>query len=439
MEKQEFDNLVSEVGKQTAEKIAAEMKNYNDKLAKLDGTATQEEMTELKTALETAIGEVKNIAEKQGKSITDLAQALEGGGVKGQTIEECLTKSKDKLEKVILDRSGRLTEEFVINADKEGNFFMRPYQRKVVGPHATVDEVGHASHTASVSEGSISAATIMRMAANADIINQYRDNPMVFGLVDLQSAPLYGGNRYVYWEEVPVEGSPTIVPEGGKKPEMQYRYVLRSEEYKKVAAHRVMTDEFLFDFSTIEGNIRSLFMQDLSKTLNDNVIGNIISAATPYSDGAAYTFGGTDPVLNPTDYDVFLAMSSQAEKATFSTAANAALVSIDKGYRIGGKRENDSGDGGWLNRPAILNGLNITRTAQMTGDNVLVGDFKNYVLAMRGGVIVRFGHINEQLIENKITMVIEQFYYDYIPALRKPSIVKGPTFADVKAAISGTT
>ena len=38
--------------------------------------------------------------------------------------------------------------------------------------------------------------------------------------------------------------------------------------------------------------------------------------------------------------------------------------------------------------------------------------------------------------ENKFSVVMEQYYFDWISNIRKSAIVKGPTFADVKAELA---
>jgi hypothetical protein len=54
---------------------------------------------------------------------------------------------------------------------------------------------------------------------------------------------------------------------------------------------------------------------------------------------------------------------------------------------------------------------------------------------MRGGMIVRIGLNGNNMVENKFTVVQEQFYYDYISAARKVTLLKGPTFGAVKLLI----
>jgi hypothetical protein len=49
---------------------------------------------------------------------------------------------------------------------------------------------------------------------------------------------------------------------------------------------------------------------------------------------------------------------------------------------------------------------------------------------------VKVGYNGTDFAQNMFSVVIEQYYYDYISAARTPAIVKGPDFATVKTAIS---
>lgn len=92
--------------------------------------------------------------------------------------------------------------------------------------------------------------------------------------------------------------------------------------------------------------------------------------------------------------------------------------------------------GSYLNPPDVLSGLGFVGNPAMADDDVIVGDLKQYQILLRGGLIVRVGYNGTDFAQNMYSVVLEQFYFDYISTIRKPAIVKGQTFAAVKTAIA---
>ena len=92
-------------------------------------------------------------------------------------------------------------------------------------------------------------------------------------------------------------------------------------------------------------------------------------------------------------------------------------------------------DSSYLNAPQVLNNISLVGNPGMGADDLLVGDFKQYNIMLRGGLIVRVGYNGTDFAENKYSVVMEQFYYDYISNVRKAAIVKGADFATVKGLI----
>lgn len=433
-EKQLAD-LQEQIGAQATKEIGKQMEAYKEKFESLKGVATKEEMEGLKTQTEETIETIKEIARKQGSSLAELKDLMEGGKTsERKSVAECLAAAKKEISDVTFDPQKRSTIEFMLNVDKDGKYYMKRFERKAVGVHATVAGVDTDVLASVTADSSVDAAAIMRMASNAEIMDRYRDSGLVYGLVDVRSGSGVG-STYQYWEEQAVQGGSATVAEGQPKPLVQYSYELQTKPYKKEAVFLNMTEEFMMDFPRLQSEIESKVQLDLRKNLSDKVVANIIANATLYNTGTQYKLATDGGPLAPNDWDAINAMAAQVEAQTFTQYVNAALVSTYKGRGMGMMRELVTGDGGWLNRPEILQAMNIIRTSQMTGDNVVVGDLKQYILALRGGLIVRFGHNGEDFRENRLSAVVEQYYFDFIPDSRKAAIVKGETFATVKTAI----
>ena len=113
--------------------------------------------------------------------------------------------------------------------------------------------------------------------------------------------------------------------------------------------------------------------------------------------------------------------------------ANVAIMNTNKKYRMGILKDSQNV---YLGAPPVLSNMSYTSNPSVAADAVIVGDLKQYNIAMRGGLILRVGHNGTDFAENKFSQVIEQYYFDYISDLRKSAIVKGPDFATVKTAIA---
>jgi hypothetical protein len=94
------------------------------------------------------------------------------------------------------------------------------------------------------------------------------------------------------------------------------------------------------------------------------------------------------------------------------------------------------GYGRFLMPPASLSGIAQVGNPAMNVDDLLVGDFKQYNIILRGGLIVRIGYNGTDFAQNMFSTVLEQYYFDYISAIRAVAIVKGGTFSAVKTAVT---
>lgn len=435
MEQKEFDELVKQVGEQAAKEIKTQMEGFEKKAKELatsavkDGGVTKEDFDEYQKKAEEAVDAIKEIAKKQGISIADLTEKMSSGSTGTKSIGQVLEESKEELGKLYSQGSG--TKTFMVNVNSKGEFVAQPFDTtKAAGPHATTDGVGGGGNTASISQA-IDAATLLRLGGNSPIISQYRNTPWVFDLCNLQNAAYQSNTPFAMWyEEQPKQGSSATVTEGGTKPLTQYAYQLKTDTYKKEATLIGFTEEFNMDFTRLQSDILGKGRTDVINRINSVVLTDIIAKATAYNTAAEFTGGTPIPFAN--DFDVLAAMAAQVDNATYGNLANAAVMSTFKKYRMGVEKDQN---GMYLNRPGIINNLSMIGNPAMGTDAVLVGDFMKYNIILRGGFIVRVGYNGTDFAENKFSVVLEQFYYNHISSLHQSSIVKGETFAAVKAAI----
>ena len=440
MTEQEKQALIGSIGKQASDAVIAELANYETRVktmvteaAKNGGYVTEAAMTAVKEASESALKTVEAALEKQGTTIAELQTKLTTGSSVGKSVREVLEESAEKLQNRYNSKQG--TEAFMLTMNHKGEFVMTPFNDSTIKtPQANATIGGLLAGPAGVASisQSLDAATLLRIGAGSPIMGQYRNTPWVFDLCNTINASFVSGMPYAIWyDELAKDGASTNVAEGGTKPLSQYKYQLNSSTYKKEAVLIGFTEEFKMDFAQLESDILNKGRLDLINRVNAAILPNIISAATEYNTADSFKAGVA--VSNANDFDAIAACAAQVDSATFGgSIANAAVMSTFKKYRMGISKDLDSS---YLNAPQVLNNISLVGNPGMGADDLLVGDFKQYNIMLRGGLIVRVGYNGTDFAENKYSVVMEQFYYDYISNVRKAAIVKGADFATVKGLI----
>lgn len=430
MDQATLDQLVEKAGSQFKKEIEKHKKEVQDlveQITKQKGFATEEQYDALKTAQEEAEKNMRDILEKQGVSLTELQTQVASKGKAIKSIPEVLKEHEQELRQIHAQGMG--VKQFMLSVNGKGETIFQPHDvSKVAGPTGTVDGLGEAGTLSSVITNISSQADILRIGGGAGIVNNYTNSSnWLFDLINVTNAG-FDRSLVTYWEELPKEGTAAVVAEGATKPLVQYRYVLRSQQYKKYAHMITFTDEFDLDFRKLHDDIMFKGRRDITAGVNSAVLTDVIAQATAYNTASSF---GTVP--NANDYDAIAAMAAQVDNATYGNTANAAVMSTFKKYRMGVTKDTT---GGYLNRPGVIDQIRFVGNPAMGDDAVVVGDLKQYNLILRGGLIVKIGYNGTDFSENKYSVVMEQFYFNYISEARKSAIVKGPNFADVKTAIN---
>lgn len=404
-----------------------------------DGKFTQEEIngfksgiidtlknTEIK-ALKEELESLEKKAKAQGTSLAEMEIKLtKGNGSDFKSIGQVLQENEESLKSCFTNGSG--TKTFMVNVNQKGELVMKPFDMtKAAAVHATIDGID--SGTAAVTQA-IDAATLLRLGGASPIISRYRNTPWVFDLVNTVNAG-WDMPFAMWYEEQAKQGASATVLEGGTKPKVSYAYALKTASYKKEAALIAFTDEFALDFSRLQSDIMGKGKTDVINRINSVILANLTTAATAYNTSASFNGGVAMTGVN--DYEALAAMAAQVDNATYGADANAALMSTFKKYRMGVSKASTSGE--WQDRPSVLDGLSFIGNPDLAADAVIVGDLKAYNVILRGGFIVKVGYNGTDFAENKFSVVMEQYYYDYISAIRQAAIVKGATFAAVKTLL----
>lgn len=430
-------NVITEtVGKQAGEKIKAALLAYDEKAkefanAAVKGKISEETFKAFETSSKETIQKMEEVLLKQGTTLTELNLKIEQSKADGaKSIAQTLAEDQDELEKVYKNGSGN--KQYMLMLNSKGEYVMKPHSAtKVVGPVATIAGVN--GGTAASIFQSIDATSLLRLGGDAQIFGQYRNTTWLFDLVNVINAG-WDNMMAMWFEEVARVGSPAVVAEGTLKPLVQYGYSLKTATYKKEAMLIGFTEEFSLDFARLQSDILGRGRIDVMNAINTTLVTDIFAAATTYNTGAAYKgAGGALPTTNYNDYLTIDAAAAQVDAATFGSKANVAIMNTYKNHRVNTQMD---AEGRFLMPPAALNGISMVGNPGVGTDDLLVGDLKQFNLILRGGLIVRVGYNGTDFAQNMFSVVIEQYFYDYISAIRAIALVKGQTFAAIKTAIT---
>lgn len=433
--------LAEKLGNEASAAMKRELAAYDEKAIKFanaaaEGKISKEAFEEYKTAANGAMEALKSICEKQGTSLTELATTMSAqktGIIK--SISEILKENESDLLRVKSQGSG--TKSFMIDVTAKGGLGMVALdgQNKAVGPVAEVSGIN--GGTAASIFQNIDAASLLRLGGDSAIFSQYRNVPWIYDLCNIINAG-YDTMMAMWYEEQAKTGSSATVAEGVSKPMSQYAYQLNTSPYKKEATLIGFTEEWQLDFPRLQSDILGKGRLDLVNRINTVVLQDIFAASTAYNTATSYT-GGT-PLSQYNDYLAIDACAAQVDNATFgATRANGAIMSTFKKHRLGTQLDSE---GRFLMPPPALSDMTyignpaVSANGNLGNDGLIVGDFRQYNIILRGGLILRIGYNGTDFAQNMFSVVLEQFYFDYIPTVRKVAIVSGSTFGAVKTSIT---
>lgn len=434
MDQKDLDLIQENFGKQTRAAIAKALEEYETKAkdfanGAVKGKVTEEQFTTFTKAQEDALGKVNDALAKQGTTIAELNLKLEQAKAEGaKSIAQTLAEDAEELKRVYETGSG--TKQYMLTMNSKGEYVMKPHSQtqKTVGPVATISGIN--GGTAASIFQAIDAVSLLRLGGDSTIISQYRNTTWLFDLVNVINAG-WDNMMAMWFEEVAKTGTSATVAEGGVKPLVQYAYNLKTATYKKEAMLIGFTEEFSLDFARLQSDILGKGRVDVMNRINTQLLTDLLAAATAYNTGTSYKNGAVVSPYN--DYIAIDAAAAQVDATTFGSKANAAIMSTYKNHRVNTQMDTQ---GRFIDPPAALNGITMIGNPAMGVDDLIVGDLKQFNLILRGGLIVRVGYNGTDFAQNMFSTVIEQYYYDYISAIRAVAIVKGQTFAAIKTAVT---
>lgn len=420
----------------------------NGKFADLPEAATSKDIQDAINAkfleLTGEKGQFRLLTDAEYKGITDdtvpgsLAHIVKAQGTQ---IAAMMEQTTDKGETTLVEVMDVLKEEFInIRDTKTGAIvldmkFDRPNKKSRIkveggqkGLRVTKAAAGPQTVAGTITN-SITTATGLRLG-DGPFFEIKRGRPFILDFVNVGET----NQAYlIWWDETPKNGDFAITAEGVAKPQVQYEFTRVSSDYKKSAGYIVLTEEFMNDMPQLVTNIRRLAQIDLMNGINAIILTDMI-AALP-----TYTFTGLNgKIYHADDYAAIAAAITQIQSLFFQPTV--LVLNPADSWKM--KLTKDD-VGRYQMPPFAFNGETFEFGQVITDPRVavnkfLVGDGTTWDVDFKGGVIIRIGYNGTDFIQNQMTLVVEQYFYDKISTNRKGAWVYGD-FSVIKGVINDTT
>lgn len=351
-------------------------------------------------------GSIKHSLIEQGKKINELLEqvgkGLNGGSTMAQFKKDFDAKIADgSFDKVKQDKAGAVS--FVIKA-------------------AAVT-----TRTGAVSDNASDLSNQLVGNDGAQIFEIKRGTPFILDFVTVGNTD---APAIIWFDETQKQGDFAVTAEGAVKPLVEYIWVRQSADYRKAAGRAVITEEFDKDYPRIVSKIKQLMNIDCRNDMNALILTDMIAQASPF------TFAGLNGgITDPDDYAAIGAVICQLQN--FFYPPNVLVLNPADAWKM---RLTKDLQGRYQMSP--LNGKDgnyefgaIITDPRVALGSAFVGDGSIYNVDLRGDLIVRMGYSTGDFEANQYTLLVEQYFFNYISQAKKPGFIYF-NFDTVKAAIA---
>ena len=406
--------------------------------------------------------DIENMDEVSVKTIEAIEKSLNEGFEdmkKGLNYEESFTKVNDAIgelksmnvTKEMTERIEAIEKKMIeLNAQKTGEKAMSKTAKfeEAFKSHMTTDGKGYkyVDFKSALRGGQVKieldkkdATTIMGNGATTRVevdknISTPIYQPWLFAVANVTRTT---SPTVIYVDKSAPEGTPAFVAEGGAKPLISWEYEPKTVNVKKVAAVSKFTTEVATD---IEGFVTEL-TRDLASQIRAKSENDILSG-----DGAGggivgveinmpgYTLG-TIKVNNPNTFDAIIAAATQVKSSAMGafTPTHAVLNPQDVANMKLAKNVNGDYVMPWEFEGNPLE-LKVVESANRPVGSLIVGDFQYLNIKEYVDMELIFGHENDDIRKNLMTVVAETRFAPYIKTAEKYAFVSD-TIANITTAI----
>ena len=406
--------------------------------------------------------DIENMDEVSVKTIEAIEKALNDGlenMKKGLSHEESFAKVNDAIEELksmnatkdMTERIEAIEKKMIeLNAQKAGEKTMSKTAKfeEAFKSHMTTDGKGYkyVDFKSALRGGQVKieldkkdATTIMGNGATTRVevdknISTPIYQPWLFAVANVTRTT---SPTVIYVDKSAPEGTPAFVAEGGTKPLISWEYEPKTVNVKKVAAVSKFTTEVATD---IEGFVteltRDLASQIRAKSENDILSGDGAGGGIVgvESNMPGYTLD-TIKVNNPNTFDAIIAAATQVKSSAMGafTPTHAVLNPQDVANMKLAKNINGDYVMPWEFEGNPLE-LKVVESANRPVGSLIVGDFKYLNIKEYVDMELIFGHENDDIRKNLMTVVAETRFAPYIKTAEKYAFVSD-TIANITTAI----
>jgi HK97 family phage major capsid protein len=406
--------------------------------------------------------DIENMDEVSVKTIEAIEKSLNEGFEnmkKGLSHEESFAKVNDAIDelksmnatKEMTERIEAIEKKMIeLNAQKTGEKTMSKTAKfeEAFKSHMTIDGKGYkyVDFKSALRGGQVKieldkkdATTIMGNGATTRVevdknISTPIYQPWLFAVANVTRTT---SPTVIYVDKSAPEGTPAFVVEGGAKPLISWEYEPKTVNVKKVAAVSKFTTEVATD---IEGFVteltRDLASQIRAKSENDILSGDGAGGGIVgvESNMPGYTLN-TIKVANPNTFDAIIAAATQVKSSAMGafTPTHAVLNPQDVANMKLAKNTNGDYVMPWEFEGNPLE-LKVVESANRPVGSLIVGDFKYLNIKEYVDMELIFGHENDDIRKNLMTVVAETRFAPYIKTAEKYAFVSD-TIANITTAI----
>jgi HK97 family phage major capsid protein len=289
--------------------------------------------------------------------------------------------------------------------------------------------------------GSESEISITR---NTGIISAIRQRVTKYLSGGVSVSSLGNSNKAMWIEELDEQGNPIFIGEGDPKTKISVRYEERDKKARKIAVYGKITTEFLRNLPSLVNYVKNNMMKRVDIKTEDQLFdgddtGDNLAGIIDYA--SAFTGGGLT-TTSPTYADVFRAIALQVEKANGQATAVYVKPQILAEMDV----EKSTDDGHYIIPPFrspltgnTVAGIKIISSNALNSitEDFVGGDLSVVNVMFSDALRMEVGRSGDDMINNKLTILVEQELVQFVSANDTQVLVKG-TMSTAIASITAS-
>lgn len=384
-----------------------------------------------------AVGQAitERVAESLEEKIEAAAKDIRENGVGKDIMEklEAQGSAITKLRESMTSPAGATTmkQRFYENFDK----IVAAYKR--TGPEITLKAIDeHNPDRIQTTDNTVTPAagmTAMENIGDAGFYEKRRGRQFVRDVARISNVSGIGREAVTYMSEGDGQGNFAIVAENGLKPQLYFTLVEQLVKAKKVAGYIVVTEELMRHRSKAWAAVQRAFYNQLERDFDNLLVTDLNGVASQYVSSAL-----DGQVTNPGNLHAIMAATAQVSSLNF--VPDTIVMNPQDAYLMIGT-DATADKSSYLFLPMYANGgevkpagLNLILSTLVPVGTFYVGESGLFEVEVSSPEL-RVGYVNDDLIHNRQTMVLERWFLDWLPTVLVGSWVHG-NFADIKEALT---